>query len=346
MKKIKEFIKKNLKVIVAFIIGIMISGVGVYAATILYNANEIGYDNTNVTIEKTSGGNATNVQEAIEALYEKASNAGGDGGNGQLQLDYNPTTCTAPPAELSAGKYVTITPNSSSFSIAPSLTGYTTTQTITPNELTKWRIIKVNDCNVEVVSEYVSSTKVYFRGIVGYRNFVGTLNIIASAYENPTYTVGSRMMGFDGQTEIIKDISAFDGSTNTAPSETSTSSPTTGTGEEYSGGVLGDTLYLKDYLLVNNVYGDVKAQKVGTTTNTTYWIASRSFYWSSASDFSFNSRYVSASGNLSNRNFRFFYSSRWSVSHDGCSLRPILTLKSGLTISGGSGTNDSPYTLS
>lgn len=85
-------------------------------------------------------------------------------------------------------------------------------------------------------------------------------------------------MGYDGQTMTISDTSAFDGSTNISPGTTTTPQPTSGTGEEYGGGVLGDTLYLKDYQLVENIYGNVIANKVGTSTAKDYWLASRRFY--------------------------------------------------------------------
>ena len=173
---------------------------------------------------------------------------------------------------------------------------------------------------------------------------MGALNTIAAQYQKSGYTIGSRHMGYGGQTSIIGDTSAFDGTTNTAPSTTSTSSPTSGTGQEYSGGVLGDTLYLKDYLLVKNVYGDVKANKVGTTTATSYWLASRRFGYSS-SVFYFRGRYVNASGGLSGSYLRAF-NSGWVDNSYSYAVRPILTLKSGITTSGGSGTKDSPYTLS
>ena len=78
MKKILNFTKRNLKVIVAFIIGIMFSGTFVYAtSSMLYASSEVEYDNTTVAIEKSAGVNVANVQEAIEALYEKASSGGG-----------------------------------------------------------------------------------------------------------------------------------------------------------------------------------------------------------------------------------------------------------------------------
>ena len=67
MKKIKNFIKSNIKVVLAFIIGIVISGTSVYAATIIFNSNQVGYDNT------TSGLSSTDVQGALDELYIKAN---------------------------------------------------------------------------------------------------------------------------------------------------------------------------------------------------------------------------------------------------------------------------------
>ena len=74
MKKVKKFLIGNVKTVVAFIIGIVISGTSVYAATILFNSNQVGYDNT------TSGMTSTNVQDALDELYTKANrNITGDG---------------------------------------------------------------------------------------------------------------------------------------------------------------------------------------------------------------------------------------------------------------------------
>ena len=67
----KKIFKKKIKFIFGLIIGIIISGAGVYAATILYAANAVGYDNSNYPIKK-NGVNVTNVQDAIEVLYDKA----------------------------------------------------------------------------------------------------------------------------------------------------------------------------------------------------------------------------------------------------------------------------------
>lgn len=67
MKKIKKFLLGNIKTVVAFILGIIMSVTTVYAATILYNSNQVEYDNT------SSGMSATNVQDALDELSTKAN---------------------------------------------------------------------------------------------------------------------------------------------------------------------------------------------------------------------------------------------------------------------------------
>ena len=162
------------------------------------------------------------------------------------------------------------------------------------------------------------------------------------------------MMGYGGQTPTIEDTSAFDGTTSTAPSTTSTPTPTTGEGQEYSGGVLGDTLYLRDIQLVGNVYKSdtstygstgLNAYKVNaTSTASYYWLASRRFGYYSATYFNFYGRSVYSDGSLSSITFRFFNSS-WFDRAGGAFLRPIITLKSGIQITGGSGEKENPYTI-
>ena len=349
MKRVKRFIKSNIKVLIAFILGLVIAGgIGTYVyAEIVIQGTDVGYTDTNNI-------GATDVQNAIDKLYVKAKNAGTsiEVEPGLASGRYYSTPCIAP--TLNEGDYITLVPSKSEYRLTSEESPTGASVYLQPNELTLWRVIKENACNVEVVSEYVSSQRVYFTGTVGYKYFVGGLNAIAAAYENPTYTVGSRMMGFDEQTGAIEDTSAFNESTDTVPSETTTPSPTTGTGQEYSGGVLGDTLYLKDYTLVSNVYksdtttygsSGLKAYKIGTTTATAYCLASRGFKYNSATSFSFIGRSVNTSGSLSNFDLRRF-NSIWIDNMYSCAVRPILILKSGITTSGGSGTMADPYTLS
>ena len=258
---------------------------------------------------------------------------------------------------------------SGSFTITSGTTGYTSDQTITPSELTLWRVIDIHsDGSVDAVSEYVSSTNVFFQGITGYANYVGGLQIIAAKYAKVGYTINTRMMGYGGQTAFIQPKSsnctgicqttttyAFDGSTNSAPGTTSTPLPTTGIGQEYGGGVLGDTLYLKDIQLVGNVYktdistyGEygLNAYKVNaTTTSGNYWLASRYLNYYNPTNFNLYGLHVD-SGSLKFHygDFRDFYNG-WVDISNGYSIRPIITLKSGIQISGGSGTKASPYTI-
>lgn len=63
MKKVKKFLIKNIKIVVAFILGIIISGGAVYAATTLYSSDQLSY---------TYNGQAT-VEGALDDLYTKAS---------------------------------------------------------------------------------------------------------------------------------------------------------------------------------------------------------------------------------------------------------------------------------
>ena len=63
MKKLKEIVKNNYKLIIGLIIGIVLSGTGVYAATVI-NAINVGYSNT------TSGLTSTNMQDALDEAYQ------------------------------------------------------------------------------------------------------------------------------------------------------------------------------------------------------------------------------------------------------------------------------------
>ncbi len=101
-----------------------------------------------------------------------------------------------------------MTPTLTSFTIPSSLTGYSGDQTIQPNKLTAWRIMNINeDGTIEMISANTSNEDIYFYGKTGYKNYIGVLNDIASAYENSTYTIGSRNPGYYGQIQFLNDNS-------------------------------------------------------------------------------------------------------------------------------------------
>ena len=239
---------------------------------------------------------------------------------------------------IKVGDYVKMTPTKSSYTTDTSKTGYSSTQTINPQELNLWRVISPNsDGTVDVISEHTSTTNVYFKGNTGYRNVVGYLNVLASQYENSTYTKGSRYFGYNGQTEYITDTSKF---TNPAPWTCSTGESCNPV--ESQGG--GDELYQKDYDLVNNAIGTLKATQVDGTSSH-YWIASRYYYYDSTPFYFWWGRYIDSAGSLSSSNLFNFYNFSFREYGDSYALRPVLTLKSGLKYSG-SGTAEDPYKLS
>ena len=285
-------------------------------------AENLSYDNTK------TGVNCSDAQCMLDYLATKLTNKG--------------TT------KFKVGDLVQVTPQNSSYTTKTKYTGYSSTQTINPKELNLWRVIRVNsDGTYDAVSEYVSSISPYFIATLGYKNLSGYLNKLASQYENPRYTVGSRIMGYNGQTEFISDTSYFGGTDLKAGTEWTSS--TSGTpAEEYLG--RGDSLYSTDYGLVKAAYGGAAASysianKVGTTTPTIYWLGSRRYSYSHYS-FSFEIRFVDSYGRADYNRFRSYsYDSGWWYDFSrSYALRPIITLRSGLTATG-SGTASDPYVL-
>lgn len=75
MKKIKKFLSGKVKLIVAFVFGLVVTSTLVYATTILYSSDEVSYDNS------LSGLVSTNVQGAIDELFTKANLCGSTSGD-------------------------------------------------------------------------------------------------------------------------------------------------------------------------------------------------------------------------------------------------------------------------
>ena len=311
--------KKNYKILIGLFIGIFISITTVYAVTYIGSGSDLTYDNT------SSGLTSTNVQDALDELYK-------------YKECPKKFVCIKKKNTLAVGDYVKMTPTKSSYTTDTSKTGYGSTQTINPQELNLWRVISLNsDGTVDVISEHISTTNVYFKGKTGYQNFVGYLNVLASQYENSTYTKGSRYFGYNGQTEYITDTSKF---TNPAPWTCSTGESCNPV--ESQGG--GDTLYQKDYDLVKNAIGTLKATQVDGSSFG-YWIASRYYSYYSATDYDLAGRVISSWDILDYYRLYSYNGSSFYMDIIGNALRPIVTLKSGLKYSG-LGTAEDPYTLS
>ena len=307
-------IKNTIRFLIGITLGIIVSAIGVYAAT-KYDASDVYYDNSNSSLMNID------VQGAVDELADKYKSVMPTKcPNGYLCLDKK--------TSLALGDYVKMTPTKSSYTTDTSKTGDDSTQTINPQELNLWRVISINnDGTVDVVSEHVSSTAIYFQGQTGYQNLVGYLNELAKQYENSKYTKGSRHFGYNGQTEYITDTSKF---TTTAPWTCSTGGSCNPV--ESQGG--GDELYTKDYNLVKSVLGTALASKPDGTKYF-YWIASRYYFYSSSNCYEWYVRNVSmTSGGVDNVGFFSYSSSSFYSGAEDYSLRPVLTLKSGLKYSG------------
>ena len=224
-----------------------------------------------------------------------------------------------------------------------------------------WRVINVNgDGSADAVSHYVSTNDITIAGTEGYRNLIAGLNDLASCYSKTGYTIKTRHMGYDGQTEVIKDTYMFNGATSSISRTESIPSPTTGEGMEYEDGVFGDTLYLRDYTLVKNAYnGNLSATDKAAGSIGYYWIASRYFQYikGAYSNWYFSGRAIGSNGVLYggtnsvvalNTLLRNFYSNGGWTSGTAQlkQIRPIITIRSGLSKISGQGSFEDPYYIS
>ena len=223
--------------------------------------------------------------------------------------DIKPEPPTSVLDTIKLGDYISYTPKNTTFTILKEDTGYESDQTLNPSELTLWRVIRKNeDKTVDLISADVSSTKIAFKLRAGYNNYIGILNKIAKQYETDGITAGSRHMGYDGK--------IMEYCTDSSSCETE------------------DNAYRIDEKLVKEALGDVLAKAAGGTKNTMYWLASRTGGTYSCSSCMYV-RYYLSTGKLT------------YDSIDGLpkSVRPIVVLKSTVKITGGNGTESSPYTL-
>lgn len=232
--------------------------------------------------------------------------------------------------EIGVGDYIKMEPTSSSVNISSSLTGCQNNQTIAPNKLNMWRVIRKNDNGtIDIISNNVSSEELNICGETGYRNLISILNTVAEFYKNDMFTINARHMGFKNQTKVIigelyNDTLSTNQSNNNGIFET-------------SGG--GDLLYQNDYDLTNSAIGTLTAKKIDGTI-TSYWLASRNYYANSGVGYSYGARTVGNSGAVGGSTL--FYKDHAEIgSNDfGYSVRPILTLKEALFLGSGDGKSE------
>lgn len=265
------------------------------------------------------------------------------------QVTYGLLTDQATKPNLRLGEYFVMCPDKAeATTTTPGFSGSTPT-----SDQCLWRVINLNpDGTVDAVSHYTSTNEITIAGEDGYTYYVAGLQDIASCYAKRGYTVKTRMMGYDGQTPVIDDTYHYNGATFTPPSTTSTPSPQSGEGQEYENGLLGDTLYLRDYQLVLNVYGYQATVGAKNKNNiTSYLLASRSYRYINDNNYNFggyqiiNSNYSPLS-TITPRRLDIAYTSvYWRDYNSVGFIRPIITIRSGLHKESGKGSESNPYIL-
>ena len=170
-------------------------------------------------------------------------------------------------------------------------------------------------------------------------NLVGGLNQIATQYTNSKYVSKTRHIGYSIQKEVITEINTSLWG-ESCHEWTCTCSGFTEVEEAQGAGDIG---YTTDYQLVNGVYGNMIGKNPSGTA-TTYWLASRYSSHFTAISYTFGGNYVSTSGSL---DIASLYSYRSGLQNSSCSyaVRPIVTIKSSVEISGGNGTKNFAYQL-
>ena len=197
--KIKKLIKQKSKYIIVIAICLTLSITVTYAATILFQANEVGYDNSNTGFKDSNNQDVTDVQTALDELYTKASSC---------SVKYN---CPEGMEKVEGvnGEYSCINPKSPELYIKSLNTeGETISTTDHYNELRfigsnppnyvkfnkqTWRIIGIFDGQLKLVANpignysYDSSSKTENNGLgVNAWNNADLMKLLNPGYENNT----------------------------------------------------------------------------------------------------------------------------------------------------------------
>ncbi len=253
----------------------------------------------------------------------------------------NPTGPEVPPetpgeslaASAQPGDYVRYTVPEKTFTMTTEQTGYTSAQTYNTGDYTGlWQVL-YNDTEhgLQIISanDVTNGKNLYLNGKEGYNNSVGTLNSFCSNYVNATYATSGRCVG-----------------SNPVRPE--------GTKELYSGSYNYIGLYANDLIKDDTEYlSDFNALKGATHQNTDgiwninkeYWLASR-YVSSTTSRTDVYVRFMYAAGTANHNPLWFVRSSGSTTPYSSNSaVRVVITLKSGIKTSDGTGGSGSPYEL-
>lgn len=237
--------------------------------------------------------------------------------------------------DIKVGEYIKLSNSTTEYAYSGS--GTPARVTVNPSLINLWRVLKIDSNEIVAVSHYASPYFVSFYGYIGYTNYVNTLNSIAKQYENSTYTKGSRIMGYNGQIQIITTTSGYDDT----PKRTNCSSDT----PEMYGGT--DEKYKQDTDLVKSVYGSLVAKKSESDTEgTEYLLPSRKYIGPGGYPFcNYRIVKVSKTGEIDTSSDLRYYNGTWNNASAFGSIRPILLFKPDIKPKSGNGTLTDPYVI-
>lgn len=218
------------------------------------------------------------------------------------------------------GSYIAYTPSVTSYTVPTTASGYTSDQTYNPSTYSEgWKVFRNNSGQLDIISAE-SIGNLTLKGATGYAKVVKTLNDLSMAYKNPTYATGARSLGYG---DAVGEIN-----TTTYPLNYGVY------GAPYS-----DTAYSSDESIIDANTG---LRHSGVVV----WRASR-YMDTYSSHSTFNVRCMT-NGGVGASNILYYVPSSGSASAYSYAygVRPIVSLKSGIEIIGGSGTKADPYRIS
>ncbi len=309
MKKIKEFSKKYL---IGFFIGlILFTVVGVYATT-YFPSNQTTYDNS------ASGLSSTNVQGAIDELY----NVCFPPTTGDTILD-NVDIVTSGDGlyedEYEDGKYTYKGANPNN---------YVTFN----NEKAGWRIISINsDGTIKIMRDASIDNRVWDTSMSNNWNRPASLNTYLNKdyYNSLTSTAQSQIVTSTYYTgAVTNNNNDMQDQINDEKGTTSNVKVALPTVSEYIRA--GSNTSCKTFSTYNS--------NSHTCNNSDWMFGSSSFWWTLSPDSGVSGRVFEVT-NYGNVYSTYAFSANNAV-------RPAITLSSDVQITGGTGTQSNPYTLS
>ena len=250
--------------------------------------------------------------------------------------------CSNDSKNISVGSYIAYKPNITSCTVLKEYSGAEEDQTYNPSSVTSWKVFKNNDGQLDIISSE-SIGDLTLQGSTGYANYVYVLNSLCSQYANE-YADGAVSIGSTKNwikepanatnTDIANSIGIID--TNAYPIRHAITYCLV---DKYP---YEDTHYLTTMPLEDNGYLE-KSLRHG---NDYVWIASRSLdVRNSLSNFYVKRLY--SDGRISGDFLCHSYlSGKDSLFSHSYGVRPVVSLKEGIKITGGRGTKNNPYTIS